>query len=86
MSVPREMPSRRAACVWLPPHSSSARRIRSRSEIAPGVGFDSDAIPADRQGIALSIKARMTQFGGEAFINTSVGAGTEVQLIMPRNG
>lgn len=50
-----------------------------------GVGFDVDAIPADRQGIALSIKQRMAQFGGESFINTSAGAGTEVQLVMPRN-
>ena len=50
-----------------------------------GVGFDSDAIPADRQGIALSIKQRMAQYGGESFINTSVGAGTEVQLVMPRS-
>ena len=50
-----------------------------------GVGFDSDAIPSDRQGIALSIKQRMAQFGGESFINTSVGAGTEVQLVMPRS-
>jgi signal transduction histidine kinase len=50
-----------------------------------GVGFDSDAIPADRQGVALSIRQRMAQFGGESIINTSVGAGTEVQLVMPRS-
>jgi signal transduction histidine kinase len=50
-----------------------------------GVGFDLDAIPADRQGIALSIRRRMSQFGGEAFINTSEGEGTEVQLVMPRS-
>jgi signal transduction histidine kinase len=50
-----------------------------------GVGFDLDAIPADRQGIALSIRQRMSQFGGEVFINTDVGAGTEVQLVMPRS-
>jgi signal transduction histidine kinase len=49
-----------------------------------GVGFDIDAIPADRQGIALSICQRMSRLGGEAFINTSVGSGTEVQLVMPR--
>ena len=49
-----------------------------------GVGFDLDAIPADRQGIALSIRQRMSQLGGEATINTAVGAGTEVQLVMPR--
>jgi signal transduction histidine kinase len=49
-----------------------------------GVGFDLDAIPADRQGVALSIRQRMSQLGGEAFINTEVGSGTEVQLVMPR--
>jgi signal transduction histidine kinase len=50
-----------------------------------GVGFDLDAIPADRQGIKLSIRQRMSQLGGEAFINTAVGNGTEVQLVMPRS-
>ena len=50
-----------------------------------GVGFDLDAIPADRQGIALSIRQRMSHLGGEAFINTTVGSGTEVQLVMPRS-
>jgi signal transduction histidine kinase len=50
-----------------------------------GVGFDLDAISADRQGIALSIRQRMSQLGGEAFINTAVGSGTEVQLVMPRS-
>lgn len=50
-----------------------------------GVGFDLDAIPADRQGIALSIRQRMGQLGGETFINTAVGSGTEVQLVMPRS-
>jgi signal transduction histidine kinase len=50
-----------------------------------GVGFDSDAIPADRQGIALSIRQRMAQYGGESLITTSVGSGTEVQLVMPRS-
>jgi len=50
-----------------------------------GVGFDLDAVPADRQGIALSIRQRMSHLGGEAFINTTVGSGTEVQLVMPRS-
>jgi signal transduction histidine kinase len=50
-----------------------------------GVGFDLDAVPADRQGIALSIRQRMSQLGGEAVINTTVGSGTEVQLVMPRS-
>jgi signal transduction histidine kinase len=50
-----------------------------------GVGFDLDAVPADRQGIALSIRQRVSQLGGEVFINTTVGSGTEVQLVMPRS-
>jgi signal transduction histidine kinase len=49
-----------------------------------GVGFDLDAIPADRQGIALSIRQRMSQLGGEVSINTATGDGTEVQLVIPR--
>jgi signal transduction histidine kinase len=49
------------------------------------VGFDLDAIPADRRGIALSIRERMGQLGGEASINTVVGSGSEVQLVMPRS-
>jgi signal transduction histidine kinase len=49
-----------------------------------GVGFDLDAIPADRQGIAMSIRQRVSQLGGEAFVTTAVGDGTEVQLVMPR--
>lgn len=60
------------------PHSISIF-VRDR-----GVGFDLDAIPADRQGIAMSIRQRMSQLGGEAFITTAVGDGTEVQLVMPR--
>ena len=49
-----------------------------------GIGFDLDAIPADRQGIALSIRQRVAQIGGEVTIDTSVGSGTEVQLVLPR--
>ena len=60
------------------PHSISIF-VRDR-----GVGFDLDAIPADRQGIAMSIRQRMSQLGGEAFVTTAVGDGTEVQLVMPR--
>src|ERR1039458_9447320 len=60
------------------PHSISIF-VRDR-----GVGFDLDAIPADRQGIALSIRQRLSQLGGAAFISTAVGDGTEVQLVLPR--
>jgi len=50
-----------------------------------GKGFDVDAVPSDRQGIALSIRQRMTQHGGTASIKSILGAGTEVQLCLPRS-
>jgi len=49
-----------------------------------GRGFDPDAVPEDRQGIAQSIRARMTRFGGSAVIRSAPGEGAEVQLSMPR--
>jgi signal transduction histidine kinase len=49
-----------------------------------GRGFDVAAVPADRRGIAESIRARMARFGGTATISSSVGEGTEVQLRLPR--
>ncbi len=51
-----------------------------------GVGFDLDAIPADRQGIALSIRQRMAHVGGDVTIDTAIGSGTEVQLVLARQG
>jgi signal transduction histidine kinase len=49
-----------------------------------GRGFDPAAVPDDRQGIAQSIRARMTRFGGSAVVRSSPGEGAEVQLSMPR--
>jgi len=49
-----------------------------------GKGFDPDAVPADRKGLAESIHARMSRRGGEASIRSAVGQGTEVSLTMPR--
>ncbi len=49
-----------------------------------GLGFDPDAVPADRKGIAESIEGRMERAGGRATIATSPGAGTEVELHLPR--
>jgi signal transduction histidine kinase len=49
-----------------------------------GHGFDPDAVPEDRQGIAQSIRARMTRFGGSAVIRSAPGQGAEVELSMPR--
>ena len=49
-----------------------------------GCGFDPDAVPVDRQGIARSIRARMARFGGSATIRSAPGEGAEVQLSVPR--
>ncbi len=49
-----------------------------------GCGFDPDAVPDDRQGIAQSIRARMARFGGTAVVRSEPGEGAEVQLSMPR--
>ena len=49
-----------------------------------GCGFDPDAVPGDRQGIARSIRARMARFGGSAAIRSAPGEGAEVQLSVPR--
>jgi signal transduction histidine kinase len=49
-----------------------------------GCGFDPDAVPADRQGIAQSIRARIARFGGTAVVRSAPGEGAEVQLSMPR--
>jgi signal transduction histidine kinase len=48
-----------------------------------GRGFDPDAVPADRQGIAHSIRARMARYGGTVVIRSSLGEGTEVELSIP---
>lgn len=49
-----------------------------------GKGFDVDAVPHDRQGIALSIRQRMLQHGGTVSLKSSLEVGTEVQLALPR--
>ena len=49
-----------------------------------GRGFDPDAVPADRRGLAESVYARMTRRGGSATVRTVQGEGTEVSLTMPR--
>jgi signal transduction histidine kinase len=50
-----------------------------------GVGFDRDAVPAGRHGLAESIEARMRRAGGTANVSTSPGAGTEIELTLPRS-
>jgi signal transduction histidine kinase/phage shock protein PspC (stress-responsive transcriptional regulator) len=49
-----------------------------------GHGFDPSEVPEDRQGIARSIRARMSRFGGSADIRSAPGQGAEVELSMPR--
>jgi signal transduction histidine kinase len=49
-----------------------------------GKGFDPADVPADRQGIAQSIRARMDRYGGSVQVRSAPGAGAEVELSMPR--
>jgi signal transduction histidine kinase len=49
-----------------------------------GRGFDPAAVPADRKGLAESVRARMARRGGSATVRSAVGRGTEVSLAMPR--
>jgi len=49
-----------------------------------GRGFDPDAVPPDRKGLAESVRARMARRGGCATIRSAPGQGTEVVLTMPR--
>ena len=49
-----------------------------------GRGFDPDAVPGDRKGLAESVCARMARRGGSATVRSAPGEGTEVTLSMPR--
>jgi signal transduction histidine kinase len=51
-----------------------------------GVGFDVDAIPADRLGLRLSVRGRIEQVGGDVRIWSGEGAGTAVLLRIPVKG
>jgi signal transduction histidine kinase len=48
-----------------------------------GVGFDADAVPADRHGLADSVHGRMERHGGSVRLRSTPGEGTEVHLTMP---
>jgi len=48
-----------------------------------GAGFDPDAVPADRHGLAGSVHGRMARHGGTVRLRTHPGDGTEVHLRMP---
>jgi signal transduction histidine kinase len=49
-----------------------------------GKGFEPDAVPDDRHGLADSIRARVERHGGTVRLRTALGEGTEVGLTMPR--
>ncbi len=49
-----------------------------------GVGFEPDAVPADRRGITDSIQGRVERSGGTALIKAKLGEGTEVRIEVPR--
>jgi len=49
-----------------------------------GSGFDPDAVPPDRRGIADSILGRMARNGGTAEIRSAPGEGTEIHLHVTR--
>jgi signal transduction histidine kinase len=51
-----------------------------------GVGFDPDAVPADRHGLADSVHGRMERHGGSVRLRSAPGEGTEVHLSMPVDG
>lgn len=50
-----------------------------------GSGFDPEAVPADRRGLAESIGARMLRLGGTASVRSTPGEGTEVELHLGRS-
>jgi len=73
---------------------SGATQVSVYAEIEPDVvtifvrdrgrGFEPRDVPGDRQGITHSIRGRVARCGGSAAIRSAPGAGTEVELSMPR--
>jgi signal transduction histidine kinase len=51
-----------------------------------GKGFDPDAVPGDRHGLADSVHGRMRRHGGAVQLRSTPGEGTEVHLSMPVDG
>jgi len=49
-----------------------------------GHGFDTAHVSDDRGGITNSIVGRMTRAGGRAEVRSTIGEGTEVELVLPR--
>lgn len=73
---------------------SGASRVDVFAEVGPdaievfvrdtGVGFDIDEVGDDRAGVRNSIIGRMERHGGSARVHSSPGAGTEIELQVPR--
>ncbi|NUS42326.1 MAG: PspC domain-containing protein [Streptomycetaceae bacterium] len=51
-----------------------------------GSGFDEDEVPGDRHGLAKSIRGRVERRGGEVAVRSTPGRGTEIRIVMPRDG
>lgn len=51
-----------------------------------GKGFDPETVPADRRGIADSIRGRVERHGGGVEIRSAPGEGCEVEIRMPVEG
>jgi signal transduction histidine kinase len=51
-----------------------------------GGGFDPSRVAEDRRGVRESIVGRMERSGGRATVVSAPGAGTEVELVLPRMG
>jgi signal transduction histidine kinase len=50
-----------------------------------GRGFDPAAVPADRKGLAESVRGRMARHGGSVTVQSAPGEGAKVSLTMPRS-
>lgn len=48
-----------------------------------GSGFDPESVPADRHGLAVSIRQRIAARAGSATVRSTIGEGTEVALEVP---
>jgi signal transduction histidine kinase len=49
-----------------------------------GVGFDPEDVAPDRQGLAESVRGRMSRHGGTAVVRSKPGGGTDIELQVPR--
>ena len=48
-----------------------------------GPGFELESVAPDRRGVRESIVGRMERHGGHARIDSRLGSGTEVELVLP---